>query len=118
MQALQGRTLLGDEFVVAPQNLVEFWTVATRPVDNNGLGMATAEAKAHVEDILRSFTFLPDTVASFARWFDLVDRYGVSGKATHDARIVATLLDNGVRRILTFNGKDFAWFAEIKVETP
>jgi hypothetical protein len=28
-----------------PQNLVELWTVATRPMDVNGLGMSTAAAQ-------------------------------------------------------------------------
>src|ERR1700689_1077354 len=28
------------DLCVAPQNLVEFWVVATRPVVNNGLGMS------------------------------------------------------------------------------
>jgi predicted nucleic-acid-binding protein len=28
------------DLCIAPQNLVEFWVVATRPVANNGLGMS------------------------------------------------------------------------------
>ena len=28
----------GDECVITPQNLIEFWVVATRPIDVNGLG--------------------------------------------------------------------------------
>jgi hypothetical protein len=28
----------GSEVLICPQNLVEFWTVATRPVFSNGLG--------------------------------------------------------------------------------
>ena len=103
---------------MAPQNPVEFWTVATRPTGDNGLGMTPRETKEHVEDILRAFTFLPDTVGSFARWFDLVDRYEVRGKPTHDARLVATLLDNGVRRLLTFNVRDFARYESIRAESP
>lgn len=118
VEALRTRTLAGDEFVVVPQNLVEFWTVATRPTGDNGLGMTPRETKEHVEDVLRAFTFLPDTVGSFARWFDLVDRYEVKGKLMHDARLVATMLANDVARILTFNGAHFARFAEITVETP
>ena len=118
VRALSERTLAGDEFVVVPQNLVEFWTVAPRPLGDNGLGMTPRETKEHVEDILRAFTFLPDTVGSFARWFDLVDRYEVKGKTTHDARLVATLLDNGVRRLLAFNARDLKRHEAIRAESP
>ena len=34
----------GHDLVIVPQNLYEFWAVATRPVANNGLGMTPAEA--------------------------------------------------------------------------
>ena len=117
-QALRTGMLAGDEFAVVPQNLVEFWTVATRPIADNGLRMAPREAWEHVEDILRAFTFLPDTVGCFAHWFDLVNRYEVRGKTTHDARLVATLLDNSVRRLLTFNVRDFARYEAIRAESP
>jgi predicted nucleic acid-binding protein len=35
----------GEKTSVAPQNLIEFWSVATRPVEVNGLGMTPDEAK-------------------------------------------------------------------------
>jgi hypothetical protein len=34
---------------IAPQNLVEFWVVATRPIENNGLGMQPAAAVAEIQ---------------------------------------------------------------------
>ena len=42
----------------------------------------------------------------------------MSGKTTHAARLVATMLASGVERILTSNKAHFARFAEVTVETP
>lgn len=109
----------GDRIVIAAQNLAEFWAVATRPTGSpNGLGYTPAQAKVEVDELLRVFDRLPDLDAAFPIWRDLVSRYGVSGKTTHDARLAATMRANGVDRILTSNARDFARFAEIKVETP
>ena len=36
----------GHELTITPQNLYEFWSVATRPLENNGLGMTTTESQA------------------------------------------------------------------------
>jgi hypothetical protein len=46
--------------------------------------------------------------------FELVDRFQVAGKHTHDARLAALLLVQGVRRLLTFNTTGFppAWGVE------
>lgn len=116
--AVQRLQAQGHELVVTTQNLVEYWAVATRPGLNNGLGFTTAEAETEIALISAIFARLPDPPDVFDRWRGLVTRYGVSGKPTHDARLVATMLANGVGRILTFNGADFARYAEISVETP
>jgi predicted nucleic acid-binding protein len=36
-----------------------------------------------------------------------------SGRQVHDANVVATMLEHGVRRLLTFNAADFRRFARI-----
>lgn len=114
------RTLdAGDRIVVARQSLAELWAVATRPVGSpNGLGYAPADARRMVDLLRRRFPVLPEPDEALDLWLDLVTRYGVSGKTTHDARLVATMLANGVGRILTFNGAHFARFAEVRVEEP
>jgi len=40
--ALQDR---GETLSIFPQNLIEFWAVATRPVANNGLGLTVDQAE-------------------------------------------------------------------------
>lgn len=39
LQALHAVKSRGDTFVVAVQNVAEFWNVATRPKDKNGLAL-------------------------------------------------------------------------------
>ena len=43
---------------VTPQNLIEFWSVATRPRDANGLGMAGTAAMTLITRIKRFFPVL------------------------------------------------------------
>lgn len=119
MNALAKLSLRGDRVVVASQSLAEFWAVATRPTGStNGLGYSPAQAEKAVGKLLAVFDRLPERDGAFDTWLDLVTRYGVSGKTTHDARLVATMLANGVGRILTFNGAHFARFAEVTVDVP
>jgi predicted nucleic acid-binding protein len=40
-----------NECVIIPQVLIEFWVVATRPLDVNGLGWTPAQATNYVNDL-------------------------------------------------------------------
>jgi predicted nucleic acid-binding protein len=110
--------LRGDSPAIVPQVIVEFWTVCTRPVANNGLGLSPAQAEAEVVRVESIFKVLPENARIFKIWKELVVRYAVSGLAAHDARIVAAMLAHGVTHILTFNADDFRRFREITVVTP
>ena len=50
---------LRTELCIAPQNLIEFWAVATRPRKLNGLGMTTAEAETEITGIRHYFGCRP-----------------------------------------------------------
>ena len=89
------------------QNISEFWTVATRPLANNGLGFSVALALGELEKIERFLTVLPDVPAVYGEWKRLIVRHGVLGSKVHDARLVAMMNVHGIRRILTFNTDDF-----------
>lgn len=99
------------------QNIAEFWSVATRPIANNGLGFSSALARGELEKIERFLAILPDSSAVYAEWKRLVVRHGVRGSKVHDARLVATMNVHGIRRILTFNTADF-WRYEIEAVHP
>ena len=108
----------GDTLVIAPQNLVEAWAVATRPVERNGLGFSVEEAKKLVRDSERLFDLLPDHPDVFTRWKSLVETHAVLGLNAHDARLAAFMSVHQVPNILTFNGADFRRFPELTVISP
>ena len=95
------------EPVFCAQVSIEFWVVATRPVNVNGLGMDAVEAAATLDGFEGMMRCLPEPVDAQVRWRDVIDRYGAMGKTAHDARLIAVMLANGVDRILTLNAADF-----------
>ena len=115
VKALQRR---GEVVHITPQNLIEFWGVATRPVAVNGLGMSPAEAEREVKSLERLFPLVPDSPAVYAQWKKLVFAAGVSGVKVHDARLAAVMLVNGLTHVLTFNTDDFKRFPGITAINP
>ena len=114
--ALAALKVLGqrsDPLSVVPQNIVEFWTVATRPRANNGLGLSTVQTKNEIETILNTFHLFPESAEIFDEWKKLVVSYAVSGRDTHDARIVAAMNVHGIKSVLTFDEEDFKRYKNI-----
>ncbi len=97
----------GHEVCVCAQNLIEFWAVATRPAEANGLGWSPEETAAELAGIEARFTLLPDLPETFGHWKSLVQAHGIRGKRTHDARLAAVCLSHGVHALLTLNVDDF-----------
>ncbi len=108
----------GHELRTVPQCLFEFWVVATRSVEQNGLGFSIAQAEDRLGWIKRLFPPLRDERGILERWEKIVVAGLVQGKPTHDARIVAAMQRHGVSHLLTFNGRDFARYPEIQVFDP
>lgn len=50
----------GHELAIVPQVLYEFWSVATRPLENNGLGMSPADVHAEIAALKKVFRLLRD----------------------------------------------------------
>ena len=78
----------GKRLCIIPQNLIEFWVVATRPLEVNGLGLSVADALNELEQLKNYFVLLPDTASIFTVWESLIAKYKVIGKPSHDARNV------------------------------
>ena len=110
---LQNRSLY-----LVPQNLVEFWVVATRPVGQNGLGLSIPEAASELMRLKSMFPLVPDAPAIYEVWENLVIQYQVSGKPAHDARLVAAMQVHGITAILTFDRTGFSRYAGIEVVHP
>ena len=104
--------------VITPQNLIEFWCVATRPEVNNGLGISINETVRRLESFKRVLVLLPDTDSIFSEWEQLVVRYQVSGKQVYDARLVASMNTHRITHLLTFNTDDFKRYDGITVVNP
>ena len=117
-QAIDELQKTGEQIVLVPQILVEFWVVATRPTNVNGLGMTTDQAKRELDNLQSIFAVLPENERIFDEWKTLVTKYKVSGKVAHDARIVAAMTVHKIANILTLNPNDFKRFTEIKAVKP
>lgn len=110
---LEQLTEEGHQLVVPAQCLCEYWAVATRPIEANGLGSDIQRAQSTLQLLLGAFTLLPDPPGMFDRWLYLCIRYEVRGKSAHDARIAAWMLEHEITTLYTYNTVDFARFQEI-----
>lgn len=80
------------QLYITGQNLIEFWAVATRPLEVNGLGWTSQQAETAIAQIISRFRFLDDNPDIFTHWRSLVTTYNIKGKKTHDARLMAVML--------------------------
>ena len=108
----------GHKLHVVPQNVYEFWVVAPRPVNVNGLGKTAAEAATELANLKALFVLLDETPAIYGVWERLVISTPVVGKNGHDARLVAAMTVHGLTHFLTFNAQDFRQYPAITAVTP
>ncbi len=103
---------------IRPRNVAEFWNACTRPVDRNGYGLSPQDTDHRAKFFEEKLRLLPDSLAVHEEWRKLLVTHGVSGVQVHDARLVAAMRVHAVKRILTFNDKDFARYADIEAVHP
>ena len=108
----------GATAFVCAQTLIEYYAVATRPMESNGLGFTVAVAHENLLDILRVLDCLSEPANIAEKWLDLVTTNRVIGKQAHDARLVALMLAHDVTRLLTLNPSDFTRYQAITPVTP
>jgi len=108
----------GEFLCIIPQNIIEFWAVATRPLDKNGLGLSINQAEEESEKLKKIFILELDTPQIFTEWESLVIKYQVMGKQVHDARLAAAMIAHNITHLLTFNVEDFKRFSDIVVVDP
>jgi len=100
------------------QVLIEFWVVATRPLQVNGLGWTAQQADEEISQLLDQFPLLEEDSTVFINWRRLVTRVGTLGKRSHDVRLVAVMLVHQITHLLTLNPDDFSGLSEIEVVHP
>src|SRR3954471_5299788 len=81
----------GDDLILTPQVVIEFWGVATRPVAVNGLGLSPRRTEQILNRLERFCRLVPDPPNVYEEWRRLVVTHQVSGKKVHDARLAAVM---------------------------
>ena len=103
---------------ITSQILVEFWVVATRPTDVNGLGWTVKKTQQEINEFLSQFSLLAETADIFLFWLSLVSEYDIKGKRTHDIRLIAVMKTYNITHLLTFNPTDFIPIPNITILRP
>jgi predicted nucleic acid-binding protein len=101
----------GEVLHVAPQILIEFRNMATRPAAINGLGLSVADTEALAAVFETRFPLLAELPSIYPAWKILVSALGVIGKQVHDARLVAICHVHAITHVLTFNVAHFVRLA-------
>jgi predicted nucleic acid-binding protein len=87
-------------------------------VERNGYGLSPQATDRKARLIEESFRLLPDSPAVHEEWRRILVTHSVLGVQVHDARLVAAMHVYGVKRILTFNAKDFGRYADVEAVIP
>lgn len=102
--------LTGVVLYTSGQILREYLSVATRPPDQNGLGMAQPAAMANLRTLRSRLRLLAEDAKVHGRLLELLDSITCTGRQVHDANVVATMLVHGIDTLVTGNVGDFARF--------
>ena len=119
-KALRDQALLGETSAcISPQILSEFFAVATNP-----RRVSAPLTQQEAIDQIRKYYESEDLTVIYPgsniveRMLALLDTHAVSGPDIHDLHLVATMLENDVTKIYTYNTTDFDTFPDIEVLTP
>ncbi len=102
---------------ISTQIIREFLSVSTnKKFLKNPLPIKEANRK--VKEFRQNFEVLNIEIETIERLMKIAEKYQISGKNIHDAAITATMLENGIKNILTYDKKDFEIYKEITVHSP
>ncbi|MGJ8640573.1 MAG: type II toxin-antitoxin system VapC family toxin [Opitutaceae bacterium] len=96
------------------QVLREYLVVATRPLENNGFGLSPSDALSNLKAFGTCIQILDESPAVAWKLHKLVAFHSLKGKRIHDANIVATMHENGLTTLKTYNKDDFTVFEGIE----
>jgi predicted nucleic acid-binding protein len=108
--AIAGCWRKGRQLFVSNQSLQEFWAVATRSTEKNGLGFSFIQANRFIDHFLRTFIRISDPPALFETWRTLVYGHQITGIRAYDARLAAFVQAQGFSGLMTYNLDDFKKF--------
>jgi predicted nucleic acid-binding protein len=101
--------------VVSGQVFREYLVVATRPTENNGLGLSPEEALHNVSEFKKTCLLVDENRATHQNLLQLIKKHQLRGKRIHDANIASTMLAHGISRLITLNPDDFALFSDLEM---
>lgn len=102
---------------VTPQVLAEFYSVVTNP-KRVSIPFTPSEARTFVAELITRLEILPIPAAVVNRWSDWVERHAITGANIFDLQLAATMLENNIYRIYTYNRADFSFLPQLEVLTP
>jgi len=97
----------GVDLFLGTQVVREYLVVATRPVENNGLGMSTEAALENIRRFRKRASLVAETLRAGEVFFEWVGRFGIRGKKLHDLQILATASVADMDALITANDQDF-----------
>lgn len=114
------RSLIGRGHIcfLTAQVIGEFWSVATRPQESNGLGWSVERAESEIKKWRDRFLFFEETPEIYERWIDLISAHKITGRRIFDTRLLAVMLVHGATHLLTFDVGDFPKVSSITVVHP
>lgn len=103
--------ILGNELWISRQVIREFIVQVTRP-QTMGNPLTPQEIETHLNSIYTLFRVADEKGTVTDQLIALLKVYPTAGKQVHDANIVATMLVNGIDRLLTQNLADMNRFSD------
>ena len=118
-QLLEGALDPTVKLYVTSQILCEFYSVITNP-KRIAVASTSAEAVQMISDLLDlpGLQVLATPTQAVGELMKLPKRRPVTAGGVFDLQIIATIHDNNIRRIYTFNVDDFEAFPELLVVSP
>ncbi|MDT3739012.1 MAG: PIN domain-containing protein [Candidatus Kapabacteria bacterium] len=95
-----------NNLFISTQVLREYWAALSK-LPNVSNPIHVSIIFDDIEYYMQNFIVLEDYNTTSEKLFHLAKEYKVIGKQIHDANIVATMLTNGIKSILTHNVADF-----------
>jgi predicted nucleic acid-binding protein len=111
-RAILSRQETGFELWISRQVLREYLATLSRP-QTFSIPQPNEILIEDVRKLQRNFSIAEDGPDVTSKLLEILKSFPVGGKQIHDANIVATMLVNGIRSILTHNSDDYARFAGI-----
>lgn len=97
----------GVNLFLGTQVLREYLVVATRPIENNGLGMTMDMALDNIKRFQKRVSLVAETLQAGELFIEWAGKHPIRGKKLHDLQILATASVAGMHALITANEKDY-----------